>query len=85
MRTANYTELRNNLKSYIDSVIENADTLLINRSGSTGVVLMSFKEYNTIKETEYIMRSRAMMDIIRKGELEIKEGKGIEFDLSSIQ
>ena len=85
MRTANYTELRNNLKGYIDSVIENTDTLLINRSGSTSVVLMSLEEYNAIKETEYIMRSRAMMDIIRKGELEIKEGKGIEFDLSSIQ
>jgi antitoxin YefM len=46
---------------------------------------MSLEEYNAIKETEYIMRSRAMMDIIRKGEQEIREGKGIEFDLSTIQ
>ena len=66
MITANYTELRNNLKGYIDSVIENTDTLLINRSGGAGAVLMSLEEYNAIKETEYIMRSRAMMDIIRK-------------------
>jgi antitoxin YefM len=85
MRTANYTELRNNLKGYIDSVIENTDTLLINRSGGTGAVLMSLDEYNAIKETEYIMNSKAMMDIIRKGEQEIREGKGIEFDLSAIQ
>ncbi|MDR2814672.1 MAG: type II toxin-antitoxin system prevent-host-death family antitoxin [Prevotellaceae bacterium] len=84
MRTANYTELRSNLKGYIDSVVENTDTLLVNRGGGTGVVIMSLDEYNAIKETEYIMRSQAMMDIIRKGEQEIKEGKGIEFDLSAI-
>jgi antitoxin YefM len=85
MRTANYAELRSNLESYIDSVIEDDDALLINRGGGTGVVIISLDEYNAIKETEYIMRSQAMMDIIRKGEQEINEGKGIEFDLSAIR
>ncbi|MDR1171337.1 MAG: type II toxin-antitoxin system Phd/YefM family antitoxin, partial [Bacteroidales bacterium] len=33
MRTANYTDLRNNLKGYIDSVIEDSDTVIINRGG----------------------------------------------------
>jgi antitoxin YefM len=61
MRTANYTDLRNNLKSYIDSVIENADTVIIHRSVGKGAVLISLDEYNAIKETEYIMSSPKMV------------------------
>lgn len=57
MRTATYSDLRQNLKSYIDSVIEDYDTVIINRGGGTGVVLMSLDEYNSIKETEYLMES----------------------------
>ncbi|MDR1023831.1 MAG: type II toxin-antitoxin system Phd/YefM family antitoxin [Prevotellaceae bacterium] len=73
MRTANYTDLRNNLKSYIESVIENSDTVIINH-GKAGIVLMSLDEYNAIRETEYIMSSRRTMDAIRKGEEDIKTG-----------
>jgi antitoxin YefM len=74
MRTANYTDLRNNLKSYIDSVIEDSDTIIVNRGGGVGIVLMSLDEYNAIKETEYIMSSHGTIESIRKGEDEIKKG-----------
>ena len=33
MRTANYTDLRANLKSYIDAVIDDYDTLLSTKNG----------------------------------------------------
>ncbi|MDR1981560.1 MAG: type II toxin-antitoxin system prevent-host-death family antitoxin [Tannerellaceae bacterium] len=81
MQTASYTELRNNLKSYRDGVINDGEPLIVHRSGNESVVVISLDEYNSMKETEYIMRSPAMMDIIRKGEQDIKDGKGIEFDL----
>ena len=74
MRTANYTDLRANLKGYIDSVIDDCDTVLINRGNGTGVVMISLEEYNSLKETEYIMKSPAMMDAIRKGAKEIESG-----------
>lgn len=76
MRTANFTDLRNNLKSFLDGVINDSEPLIVHRSGSESVVVISLEEYNSIKETEYIMKSPAMMDIIRKGDTEIKEGKG---------
>ena len=38
MRTANYSDLRQNLKTYIDSVIEDSDTVIINRGGGRGRV-----------------------------------------------
>ncbi|MDR1919178.1 MAG: type II toxin-antitoxin system prevent-host-death family antitoxin [Tannerellaceae bacterium] len=85
MQTASYTELRNNLKSYLDRVLDDSEPLVVHRSGNESVVIISLDEYNAIKETEYIMKSPVMMEIIRQGEQDIKEGKGIEFDLSSIQ
>lgn len=84
MRTANYTDFRANLKSYIDSVINDCDTVVINRGGGTGVVMMSLDEYNSLKETEYIMSSEQTMKEIRQGEEDLKRGKGIEVNLDEL-
>ena len=51
MRTANYTDLRANLKGYIDAVVDDCDTVIINRGNGKGVVMISLDEYNSIKET----------------------------------
>lgn len=77
MRTTNFTDLRNNLKKYLDAVINDSDTVIINRDGDTGAVLISLDEYNAIKETEYIMSSSAMMKAIKDGAQEIADGKGV--------
>jgi len=84
MRTANYTDLRNNLKSYIDSVIDDTDTIIINRNGGKGVVLMSLDEYNSLRETEYIMSSPAMMKRLRQTEKDIAEGKGVKINIEDL-
>ena len=71
MRTANYTDLRANLKGYIDSVIDDCETVIVNRGK------ISLDEYNSLKETEYIMSSPDTMGAIRKGEEDIKNGNAI--------
>lgn len=77
MRTSNYTELRNNLKDYLDGVVYDSEPLLVHRSGNASVVIISLEEYNSIKETEYIMKSSAMMAALKKGEEDIKSGRFI--------
>lgn len=84
MRTANYTDLRANLKDYIDSVIDDCDPVVINRGNGKGAVLISLDEYNAMKETEYIMRSPEMVKIIREGDEEIKNGGGVTVDLDNL-
>ena len=76
MRTANYTDLRTNLKSYLDGVINNSEPLIVNRPGNTSVVVISLDEYNAIKETEYIMASPEMVSRLKDAEKEIRKGKG---------
>lgn len=75
MRTANYTELRNGLKKYLDGVSNDSEPLLVHRSGNSSVVIISLDEYNSMKETEYIMKSPAMMAAVKKGEDDIKSGR----------
>ena len=77
MRTANYTDLRANLKGYIDAVVDDCDTVIINRGNGKGVVMISLDEYTSLRETEYIMSSPEMMEAIRKGEEDIKNGNFI--------
>ena len=57
---------------------------IVHRSGNESVVVISLEEYNSIKETEYIMKSPAMMDIIRKGDEEIKNGGGTPIEIDDL-
>lgn len=84
MRTANYTELRKNLKEHIDAVIADNDALVVDRGNNTGVVMISLEEYNSIMETEYIMSNPSVLADIQQSLQEISEGKGIEVNLATL-
>jgi len=84
MRVANYTDLRNNLKDYLDSVVNDCDPLIVHRSGNTSVVVMSLDEYNAIKETEYLTSSPEMMKRIRDAENHMQSGKGIKINIDEL-
>jgi len=75
MRTANYSELRANMKHYLDTVIRDNEPLVVHRQGSEPVVIMSLDDYNAMEETAYLMKSPAMIDAIRQGEDDIKNGR----------
>lgn len=82
MRTANYSELRKNLKGHIDAIIANNDALVVDRGNNTGIVMISLEEYNSIMETEYIMSNPMVLEDIKQSLQEISQGKGIEVELS---
>ena len=84
MRTANYTELRKNLKEHIDAVIADNDALIVDRGNNTGIVMISLEEYNSIMETEYIMSNPKVLADIQQSLKEISEGKGIEVNLDTL-
>lgn len=46
MVAANYTALRNNLKSYCDMVFDTDETIIVTRKESRNVVMLSLKRYN---------------------------------------
>lgn len=83
MKTTSVSDFRNNMKRYLDAVILDADSVVINR-GNTGAVLISLEEYNSIKATESILASERMARSIRKGMEEIANGEVEEVDIDSL-
>ena len=81
MKTVNYTELRDKLKSNLDMVCEDHETLIVHRPGGKSVVMMSLDEYNSQKETEYLLSSeknkKRLLDSIKN----IEQGNVQEHDL----
>ena len=80
MLAANFTEFRTSLKSYLDEVEENNETLVIKRSKGKGAVLISLSEYNSIMETLHLLSSKKnaahlyeSMQQMRAGKAEIKD------------
>ena len=84
MRTANYTDLRSNLKSYLDGVVNNCEPLIVHRPSNTSVVILSLDEYNAIKETEYLTSSPEMMRRIKEAETSVKNGLGKKINIADL-
>ena len=84
MRTATFSDFSSNIKNYFNSVIDNGDSIIVNRNSDEAAVLLSLDEYNSLMETLYLMSSRDTMADIRKAEQDIKEGKGIEVNLDEL-
>ena len=84
MRTATFSDFSSNIKNYFNSVIDNCDSIIVNRNSDEAAVLLSLDEYNSLMETLYLMSSRDTMADIRKAEQDIKEGKGIKVNLDEL-
>jgi len=84
MRTANYTDFKSNLKSYLDSVVNNSEPLIIHRPENTSVVVISLDEYNSIKETEYLTSSPEMMRRLRNAENHMNNKEGTKINIADL-
>jgi antitoxin YefM len=59
MTATSYTSARENLATTMDEVCEDCAPVIITRSRKPAVVLMSLKEYESLEETAYLLRSPA--------------------------
>jgi len=58
MLTTTISDFRKDIKKYLDNVVENFETLIINRGKDSGVVIMSLDEYNSLSATQHEMSSK---------------------------
>jgi len=83
MKATSVSDFRTNMKRYLDAVIYDSDSVVINR-GNTGAVLISLDEYNSIKGTEAILASEKMSRTIQTGLEDIAEGNVEEVDIDAL-
>jgi antitoxin YefM len=80
MKAINYTDLRLNLKKWLDLVVDDVEELIIKRKDNKDLVLISLEEYNSLKETSYLLSGRNR-DVLMKSLLEAKSGDLQEHNL----
>ena len=75
MLVANVSDFRKDIKSYLDKVAEDFETLIINRGKNESIVIMSLDEYNSLMATNYELSSRKNEMRLDSAIEKLKEGK----------
>lgn len=74
MKVVNYTDLRLNLKKWLNMVVDDVEELIIKRKNHKDLVLISLDEYNALKETSYLLRGKNG-EVLRKSIKEAQKGQ----------
>ena len=75
MEAVSYSDLRKNLKSYLDHVYQDHDPLIVTRKNNENVVMISMEEYNSLIETNYLMANEANAKHLMKSINQVKARK----------
>nr|WP_246186984.1 type II toxin-antitoxin system prevent-host-death family antitoxin [Microlunatus speluncae] len=76
-----YTESRARYAEVLDSVVDDREEVIVTRSGHEPVVIVSLADYESLRETAYLMRSpanaRRLLDAMER----LESGSGEVRDL----
>jgi antitoxin YefM len=81
LQTTTITDFRKDIKSYVDEVIDEHETIIIPRSNKKGVVVISLAEYNSMMETAHLLSSPKNANRLRESIAQARNGEVIEKDL----
>lgn len=84
MKTMNYTESRARYAEVLDSVVNDREEVVITRAGHEPVVIVSLADFESLRETAYLMRSpanaRRLLDAMER----LEAGHGELHDLTDV-
>lgn len=75
MLAVNYTNLRDNMKSYMDKVTDDYETMIVTRKDNKNVVMLSEESYNNLIENIYVMGNKNNFDWLMKGKTQLEKGQ----------
>ena len=82
MRTMTYSESRANYAATLSAVVDDREEVIITRAGHEPVVIVSLDDYESLKETAYLLRSptnaRRLLGAIER----LESGKSAEHDIT---
>ena len=75
MQAISFSELRSHLKAVMDTSADSHEAVIIKRPRGENMILMSQSDYESLKETAYLLSSEANAKHLRKSLKSVKEGK----------
>ena len=85
MLAVNYTNLRDNMKSYMDQITDDYETMIVTRKNNKNVVMMSEEAYNNLMENVYVMGNKANYDWVMESKSQLEGKKFSSHELSEVE
>ena len=76
MKTMTYTESRSRYAEVLDAVVNDREEIVITRAGHEPAVMVSLDDYESLKETAYLLRSPVNARRLLASIDELESGKG---------
>lgn len=74
MFAVNYTNLRENMKTYMDKVSDDYETMIVTRKNNKNVVMMSEESYNNLMENIHVMGNKTNYDWLMESKAQLESG-----------
>ncbi|MBO5302751.1 MAG: type II toxin-antitoxin system Phd/YefM family antitoxin [Lachnospiraceae bacterium] len=74
MLAVNYTNLRDNMKNYMDKITDDYETMIVTRKNNKNIVMLSEESYNNLIENAYIMGNKANYDWLMESKAQLERG-----------
>ncbi len=74
MFAVNYTNLRENMKTYMDRVTDDYETMIVTRKDNKNVVMLSEESYNNLMENIYVMGNKVNYDWLMESKAQLESG-----------
>ena len=81
MFAANPSDVRRNLKNFMDRIVDDNETLIITRPGGRDVVMLSKEEYDNIIENIHVLGNKANREWLLLGKKQSESGQLREVEI----
>ena len=81
MLAVNYTQFRNEMKSHMDLVTDDYETVIVTRKENKNVVKTSEEAYNNLLENIHVMGNKANYDWLMESKKQLESGQTAQKDL----
>ena len=85
MLAVNDTNLRDNMKTYMDKVTNDYETIIVTRKNNKNVVMISEESYNNLMENVFVMGNKANYDWLMKGKVQLENGQFAVHELLEVE